>query len=69
MTKIKLFFKNEGYDEKGNIVGPLYKQKGRENSNYQNGMKSFDGQYFAKWFTYPEAIKIAKKLGVKIELV
>lgn len=33
--------------------------------NYANGMKSFDGKYFADWYTEGVANKIAKSLKAK----
>jgi hypothetical protein len=64
-----LLFKEEGI-EKGQVVGPLYvglKGPGDRIMNYQNGMKGASGRFYAKWFTYSQAEKIAKKLKVKFE--
>jgi len=78
---LSLQLKHENH-VKGQIVGPLYalvdlpKEKDpdafwdidAENwVNYENGVKRVTRGYFAKWFTWKDAEKIAKRLGVSLE--
>lgn len=64
-----LFIKDEEH-RNGEIVGPLFAGiKGSANRviNYKNGMKSFSNGFFAKWYSYSQALKISKKLNVTLE--
>ena len=64
----KLIFKHES-DSDGTIIGPLWKVVGGKRCNYQDSrMKRWDNGFYPEWFTLGDAMAIARRLRVRLEV-